>query len=220
MPTKLFALALSLALLTWSAPARAELKAIQLAPPDFNAQGLTVIQALKNRKSDRVFAERELSLQHLSEVIWAAGGINRPETPGGSPGRTSPTARNQQAIDIFALTKDGVYKYDPSTHELRPVTEGDHRAAAGTQDFVAGAPLNLFYVADLAKFRGSDEEKKRVAALDVGHFSENVYLYCASAGLNNIVRINFAPEALAPLFKTDENHLILMGHTVGYPPAE
>ena len=212
MPTKLLTLALGLALGLLAAPAQAEFTTIKLAQPDFEAKGLTVIQALKARKSDRAFADQELSLTHLSEVLWAAGGINRPDGH-----RTAPTANNRQAIEIFALTKDGAYRYDPPSHELRPLTSGDHRAAAGTQDFVAAAPLNLIYVADLGKYKGSDAEKKAVAGMDLGHFSENVYLYCASAGLNIVTRISIDPKVLAPLLKLDDGFLPLMGQTVGYP---
>jgi len=214
MPKRLLTLALTLGFLAAAAPARAEFETIKLAQPDFNAQGLTVIQALKSRKSDRAFAERELSLEHLSEALWAAGGINRPE----KEGRTAPTANNLQAIEIFAVTRDGTYRYDPPSHELRPLTPGDNRASAGSQAYVATAPLNIIYAADLNKLRGDDQDKRRIAALDVGHFSENVYLYCASAGLNIVTRISIDPEALAPLLKLDGNFLILMGQTVGYPP--
>ena len=209
---KIFILALALGLS--ASPLGAESADIKLAPPDFEAPGLTVIQALKNRKSERDFADRELSLQHLSEVLWAAGGINRPE----KPGRTAPTARNLQAIEIFALTKSGAYRYDPPSHELRLLNPGDHRAASGEQAYVAGAPLNLIYAADLKKLGGKDEQKLVTAAMDMGHFSQNVYLYCASAGLSAVTRISIDPKVLAPLLKIDKNFLPLMGQTVGYPP--
>jgi nitroreductase len=217
MTVKLLTLALMLGLLTIAAPAQAQEPSLKLAPPDFEAQGPTVLQALKNRKSDRVFADRELSLQHLSEVLWAAGGVNRPKLPNGGVGRTAPTARNLQAIEIFALTKDGVYHYDHQAHELKLRTGGDNRAGAGTQAYVAAAPLNLIYVVDLGKLQGGGEEKIINAALDAGHISENVYLYCASAGLNAIARISFDPAVLAPLLKTDKNYLPLLAQTVGYP---
>ena len=209
---KIFMLALVLGLR--AAPLGAEPADIKLSPPDLKAPGLTVIQALKNRKSDREFAGQELSLQHLSEALWAAGGINRPE----KPGRTAPTARNLQAIEIFAITKSGAYRYDPPSHELRLLTSGDHRAAAGEQAYVAGAPLNLIYAADLKKLGGKDEQKLITAAMDMGHFSQNVYLYCASAGLNVVTRISIDPKVLAPLLKMDDTLLPLMGQTVGYPP--
>ena len=213
MQTKLLTLTLALGLLAAASPARAEFETIKLAQPDFNAKGLTVIQALKNRKSDRAFADRELSLQHLSEVLWAAGGINRPEG-----GRTAPTANNLQAIEVFAITKDGTYRYDPPSHELQPLTPGDHRASAGSQDYVASAPLNIIYAADLDKLRGDDTRKRVVSGMDVGHFSENVYLYCASAGLNIVTRISLDPAVLAPLLKLDKNVVPIMGQTIGYPP--
>jgi len=213
MPSKLLTLALGLALGFWAAPAQAdELAAIKLAQPDMSAAGLTVIQALSARKSDRTFADRELSLRHLSEALWAAGGINRPDGH-----RTAPTANNRQAIEIFAITKAGTYHYDPLSHELRPLTPGDHRAAAGSQGYVATAPLNIIYAADLGKYKGDNAEKKAVAGMDLGHFSENVYLYCASAGLNVVTRISIDPKVLGPLLKLDADLVPLMGQTVGYP---
>jgi len=182
------------------------------------AKGLTVIQALKNRKSDRAFADRDLNSQHLSEVLWAAGGINREKMSGGAAGRTAPTGRNIQEIEIFAITRDGAYRYDPQAHELQPITAGDHRASAGSQDYVASAPLNLIYAADLGKFpSGKEQEKQMAAGIDLGHFSENVYLYCASAGLNVVSRTSINPGELAKLLKLETNVRPLMGQTVGYP---
>ena len=207
-----------LTLLVAAGPARAEIAAVKLAQPDLKAKGLTVIQALKNRKSDRVFADRDLTSQHLSEVLWAAGGINRETMPGGGIGRTAPTGRNIQAIEIFAITRDGAYRYDPPTNELQPIAAGDHRAAAGVQDYVATAPLNLIYAVDLGKYPSGDEKEKLLAAaIDLGHFSENVYLYCASAGLNVVSRTSIKPGNLADLLKLDAKSRPLLGQTVGYP---
>ncbi|MDR3038673.1 MAG: SagB/ThcOx family dehydrogenase [Candidatus Adiutrix sp.] len=221
MPYKLLFPALALALILAAPAAAAELATVKLPPPDFNAPGKTVIQALRDRKSDRVFAETPLSPKQLSEVLWAAGGINRPEIPEGGPGRTAPTSHNLQPLDIFAVTKEGVYKYDPKGHELQPVTAGDHRASAGVQAYVASAPLNIIYVANLNKLRGEDDPEKQSAAnIDLGHMSENVYLYCASAGLNVIARTSIEPALLSTLLKLDENFLPLMGQTVGYPAAK
>jgi SagB-type dehydrogenase family enzyme len=219
MPTKLLPIALLTitSILVAAGPVRAEIAAIKLAQPDLKSKGLTVIQAMKNRKSDRVFADRDLTNQHLSEVLWAAGGINRDKMPDGGIGRTAPTGRNLQEIEIFAITKDGVYRYDPLAHELQPITDGDHRAAAGAQGYVASAPLNIIYVADLGKFKsGDDREKQVAAAIDLGHFSENVYLYCASAGLNVVSRTSINPGELAKLLKLDSHSRPLLGQTVGY----
>ncbi|MDR2935366.1 MAG: nitroreductase family protein [Candidatus Adiutrix sp.] len=214
------ALTMTLAFLTVlaiSAPASAQPAAVKLAQPDFNAPGLTVLKALQNRKSDRAFADRDLDLRHLSEVLWAAGGINRQEMPGGGVGRTAPSGRNVQAIEIFAVTRDGVYRYDPPAHELKLVTGGDHRAQAGDQDYVAAAPLNLIYVADLNKFTsGGEADKKLAAAIDLGHISENVYLYCASAGLNVVARTSIKPGNLASALKLEAGRLPMMGQTIGY----
>ena len=220
MPLKLLTLIVALAFtLAAAAPAAAEFVTVKLSPPDFSAPGPTVLQALRDRKSERAYAAADLSLEQLSEVLWAAGGVNRPAPAGGKAGRTAPSARNVQGLEIYALTKEGVYHYDHQAHELRPVTAGDHRAAAGPQAYVASAPLNLVYVADLPKFPGGDETKRLQAALtDVGFMAENVYLYCAAAGLNVVARTSVDPAALAPLLKLDKNFLPLMGQTVGLKP--
>ena len=195
----------------------ADLAAVKLPPPDFNAPGKTVVQALRDRQSSRAFAATDLSSQRISEVLWAAGGINRPKMPEGGPGRTAPTSHNLQPFEIFVILKEGIYHYDPQGHALQPVAAGDHRAAAGIQSYVAAAPLNLIYVADLNKLPGADElEKVAAANLDLGHLSENVYLYCASVGLSVIARTSIEPDILASLLQLDDNFRPLLGQTVGY----
>ena len=218
MKRKTFRAALALALiLSLGSLARAEAQDnIKLAQPSFT-QGKTVLQAIKDRKSDREYGSGDLSRKQLSEVLWAAGGVNR-KLPDGQVGRTAPSSHGDQAIDIYAMTKDAVYKYDPLKHELVFLFDGDHRSAAGIQSYVARAPLNLIYVADLSRVSGDTEAYKLAAVyMDVGHNSENVYLYGASAGLNVICRSNIDPDELSSLLKLPEHYLPLLGQTVGLP---
>ncbi len=187
---------------------------IKLAQPDFKS-GLTVLEALKNRKSDREYGSGELSHQQLSEVLWAAGGVNR-HLEDGKVGLTSPSSHNDQSMIIFAFTKDGIYKYDPLKHELALVLSGDHRASAGIQSYVASAPLNLIYVADMSKVTGDTSAYKwRAIHMDAGHISENVYLYGASAGLNVISRTTIDRTELKEILNLNDNFEILLGQTVG-----
>lgn len=212
---KYFLLGLVLVLLLATVAAADELAIIKLQQPIFS-KGKTVLEALRDRHSERVYGAGELSRQELSEILWAAGGINRRKMKEGEVGRTAPSSFNSQAIDIYAFTQTTVYKYDSQGHQLIPILSGDHRAAAGIQQYVATAPLNLVYVVDLAKLHGeSDEEKKITAGMDVGHNSENVYLYGASAGLNVIARSAIDPKRLRCLLKLGDSFLPLLGQTVG-----
>jgi len=174
-----------------------------------------LLQALKERQSRRSFADSPLSLQDLSNVLWSANGINRPE----SGGRTSPSAENVQDVEIYVLLKEGTYLYEPKGHRLLPVIAGDHRGEAGAQAFVATASLNLIYVSDLAKldFTRSREDQLVTAAIDVGHCSQGVYLYGAAAGLAVVARTSVDGARMARLLKLRPEQRVLMGQTVGYP---
>lgn len=125
-----------------------DLKAIKLSSPDKN-RGSSIMKALSDRHSDREYAAKELSLQDLSDLLWAANGINRPDGK-----RTAPSALNKQDIDIYVIMKEGAYLYDAKANSLQPIAKGDHRAAvAGSQDFVKSAPVSLVLVSDLSRFR-------------------------------------------------------------------
>ena len=211
-----FGLGLTLALFLFSGPALAQNEVIRLPQPDL-AKGKIVMQALQERKSDRVFSPKDLSNQQLGDILWAAAGINR-RTGEEKMGRTAPSSHNDQAVDAYAFTRNGLYKYDPVKHELAPVLAGDHRAKAGVQSYVASAPLNLILVADMSKISGEDERDKFLAAgMNVGHMSENVYLYGAAAGLNVICRSNIDPDELRLLLKLGGHFEPLLGVTVGHP---
>lgn len=216
MKRTVLGLALALALaVAWTAPAGAE-ETIKLAQPDFS-KGITVLSALKARKSDRIFGPGDLSRQQLSEILWAAAGVNR-DLGDGKVGRTAPSSHDDQSIDTYAFTKDGVYRYDPRAHELTRVVAGDQRAKAGVQSYVTTAPLNLIFVADLNRTTGdSDKSKKEALYMNVGHMSANVYLYAASAGLNVICRSSIEPDDLRALLKLNDNYEPLLGVTVGQP---
>jgi len=186
-------------------------KEIVLKQPDFS-KGKTVLQALKERKSSRNFSDKQLDLQTLSELVWAAGGINRPDGR-----RTFPTAMNSLEIDIYAFMKDGVYYYDAAANKLVLIAEGDKRALTGTQAFVANAAVNFVYVSDLAKMRGGDTERNRMmTAVATGHIGQNVYLYSASAGLSCVVRALSAGDELRKLLKLTDTQIIMMSQSVGY----
>jgi nitroreductase len=188
-----------------SLPAQ-ELKPIPLPKPQTEG-GKPLMQALSERKSGREFSSEKLPPQVLSNLLWAAWGVNRADGR-----RTAPSASNRQEIDVYVVTSDGVSLFDAKNHRLEPVAAGDFRAATGGQPFVSQAPLNLVYVADQAKTKSSD-----TAYIDTGFISQNVYLYCASEGLSTVVRGSVDRAALAKALKLRPDQLVTVAQTVGYP---
>lgn len=189
----------------------AQAEAVKLAPPRTEG-GMPLMQALKQRHSSREFAPTPLPIQVLSDLLWAADGVNRPDGR-----RTAPSARNMREILVYVATADGAYLFDPDAHALKPVLSRDIRKLTGTQDFVATAPVNLVYVADLGRMEGSDDDKRLYSATDTGFIAQNVYLYCASAGLATVVRGSVDRAALAAELKLGPNQRIILAQSVGYP---
>ncbi|NQT22928.1 MAG: SagB/ThcOx family dehydrogenase, partial [Candidatus Omnitrophica bacterium] len=144
---------------------------------------MLLMKSLKNRQSSRSFSSRELPMEMISDILWAAFGINRPE----SGKRTAPSAMNMQEIDIYVAMKSGLYLYDSRENILSPVLERDIREFTGKQDFTQEAPLDLIYVADFSRMKGDEASKIFYSAVDVGFISQNVYLFCASKGLATVI---------------------------------
>ncbi|MBU0504018.1 MAG: nitroreductase family protein [Candidatus Omnitrophota bacterium] len=183
-----------------------------LAPQTESSKPL--MQALKERKSLREFSPKELPLQVMSDLLWAANGINRP----GSGHRTAPTAMNLQEIDIYVAKADGLYLFDAKANVLLQVAAEDIRALTGSQPFVKDAPVNLIFVADLSKMsKTSADDINFYSGTDTGFISQNVYLYCASAGLATVVRGWIDKPALSKAMKLRPDQRITLAQTVGYP---
>ncbi len=194
-------------------PATEALKPVTLMKPQTDG-GKPLMQVLKDRSSSRSFSSAKLPPQVLSNLLWAAFGINRPD----SGGRTAPSAKNLQEIDIYIAMEDGLYLYNARTHALVPVLPEDIRALTGLQSFVKDAPMNLVYIADLARLSGlSEEDKALYSAADTGFISENVYLFCASEGLATVVRGSIDRKVLAVAMKLRPDQKIILAQTVGYP---
>ena len=190
-----------------------EIKPIKLLAAQMEG-GKPLMQALKDRKSMREFSPKELPLQVISDMLWAACGINRPD----SGHRTAPTAMNMQEIDIYVVKADGLYLFDAKSNMLMPVVAEDIRALTGKQSFVKSAPINLIYVADLSKMsRLSTGDADFYSATDTGFISENVYLFCASSGLVTVVLGMIDKQALAKAMKLKPNQKIILAQTIGYP---
>ena len=190
-----------------------ELKPLMLPAPQTDG-GKPLMQALKDRHSTREFSSEKLPPQVLANLLWAAFGINRPDTGK----RTAPSAMNWQEIDVYVALPEGLYVYDAKGNKLDPMLAEDVRAAAGVQPFVKDAPLNLVYVADFAKTgKISPEDRNFYSGADVGFIAQNVYLFCASEGLAAVVRGSVDRVALAKLMKLRPDQKILLAQTVGYP---
>ena len=188
-----------------------ELKSIAL--PKVNIKNVSLSEALTKRSSVRSFdVSKEISLQDLSNILWAAAGINRPK----DGGRTYPSAKGYQSISVYVVRKDGIYRYDHVKHSLEPVAAGDFRANAGVQPFVATAPINLIYVSDVSKFDGPEAYKRELATFDAGHCSENVYLYCAAANIGTVIRASVDADALGKILKLGKNNIVIAGQTIGH----
>jgi SagB-type dehydrogenase family enzyme len=188
-----------------------DLKPIQLPKPQTDI-GKPLMQVLNSRQTVREFAPRALPQQELSNLIWAAWGINRTDGK-----RTAPSAMNNQEIDVYVVMADGTYLYDAKAHALTPVVPGDNRKLCGTQPFVATAPVNFVYIADYARMgRTSDSDKVLYSCADTGCIAQNVYLYCASQGLNVVVRAMIDRDTLGKTLKLRPDQKIILSQTVGY----
>jgi nitroreductase len=182
-------------------------------PQSRPASGNTVLKFLEKRCTIREFGLEPLPAAVLSNLLWAAFGINRPDGR-----RTAPSARNRQEIDIYVANSDGLYLFDAKESMLRPVLVEDIRGLTGTQSYVKQAPVNLIYVADLSKMSGSsDEEKTFYSGADTGFISQNVYLYCAAEGLATVVRALIDKPVLAKAMKLRPDQRITLAQCVGYP---
>jgi len=188
-------------------------RAIELPTPERDG-GEPLMKVLARRRSERTFKKTPLPPQVLSNLLWAAFGVNRPETGD----RTAPSALNAQEIDVYAALAEGLYIYDAKAHSLRLVADVDARRVTGYQDFVDEAPLDLIYVADRAHtLAAAADHEQLYAAVCSGAIAQNVYLYCASAGLSTVVRALFDRKALAAALRLGKHEEVLLSQTVGYP---
>jgi SagB-type dehydrogenase family enzyme len=195
-----------------------ELTPIKLPPPNLNG-GKSLMQSLQARKSTRDFSAKKLPVEVISNLLWAACGINRPD----SGRRTAPSAVNWQEIDVYVAMEEGLYLYNAKAHELTPVLKSDLRRNTTTiiqpsRNSVADAAVQLIYVADYSRmaFYTNDEDKKFYSAADTGFIAQNVYLYCASAGLAAVVRGMVDRDGLTKEMKLRADQKITLVQAVGY----
>jgi nitroreductase len=182
-------------------------------PEPRNSGGMPLFTALQQRHSVRSYRDQALTRETLSSLLWAAFGINRPT----SGDRTAPYWRHVMVIDLYLAMADGAWLYDPKAHTLLPCVADDIRRETGMQDFVAGAPLELLYVAHGERMDVPAEEQRLYASVDAAFIGENVYLFCASEGLGSVFRGSFDQAKLAKLLQLGDQQFVTFVQTVGYP---
>jgi nitroreductase len=205
----------SAAILAGASGAGAEVETTKVLPPPRATGGKPLIDALKLRRSTREYADRSLPPQVLSDLLWAAFGVNRP-----SGDRTAPYWRHVMVIDVYAALADGAWLYDPKQHRLERRLDADVRSQTGTQDFVGTAPLNLIYVAHGERMQDiSPEERRLYASVDTGFIGQNVYLFCASEGLATVFRGSVDTKKLGATMQLGDGQFVTFAQSVGYPRA-
>ncbi|KAE8759232.1 SagB/ThcOx family dehydrogenase [Paraburkholderia madseniana] len=191
-------------------------KTIALPHPD-QRSGLPLMTALSFRSSNREFAPSPLSMGTLGELLWAADGVNRPV----SGGRTAPSPHAFNEIDIYVALPNGVYRYDAPNHQLLLKHAIEARNLTGYQDFVGKAPLELVYVVRTSSLQEMpQQQRERFSAVTAGAIAQNVALYCASAGLVNVIRGWINHRLLADALRLNEDELPILAQTVGLPSGQ
>ena len=188
-------------------------KVIRLPKPNLNRNS-EVMEAFANRHSTREYAAKALALTDLSDLLWAANGINRPE----EGKRTARSAMNKQDVDVYVVLPEATYLYDAKAHQLNLVAEGDHRGAvAGGQAFVKSAPVSLLLVSDLSRLGDAkNTHTQLMGAVDAGIVSQNISIFCSAANLATVPRASMDKEQLKKVLKLKDSQMPMMNHPVGY----
>lgn len=185
---------------------------IALPPPD-SAGGRPLMLTLSRRRSSREFAPEPLPLSTLSNLLWAACGVNRLDG-----GRTAPSALNAQEVDLYVALPEGAYRYNATAHALQLVSAADVRRVTGYQDFVDDAPLDLVFVADYSRISLVPVKvRESYSSVAAGAISQNVYLFSAANGLATVIRAWIDRDAIANALGLTHDQHVLLSQTVGYP---
>jgi SagB-type dehydrogenase family enzyme len=193
-----------------------DFKDIKLPDP-CTTGGMPIREALKARQTGRVFSDKALDLQMISDLLWAAYGINR--TASGK--RTAPSARNFQEMTLYIALPAGVYQWNSKENILVAYLAGDQRAKMGKQPFVATAPMVIVLVADFEKYGDmTAEQTSFYSGIDCGYISQNIYLFCASEKLVTVVLGSIDRDEIGKLLSLKEKQKVVVAQPVGYPGEE
>ncbi len=192
----------------------AELEAL---PKPVISGGMPLMEALAKRASGRKFADKQLSRQELSNLLWAAFGVNRPDGR-----RTAPSARNIQEITLYVSLQEGVFVYEASQHSLRKVLAEDIRALTGTQPLAGKAPVNIIFVADKSKVNWSSSTSNQIdyPSVDSGFIGQNIYLFCAAHGMSTVFRGLVDRNSLGKKLQLPKNQFVTFVQSVGFPETQ
>ena len=194
-------------------PARGDASETIVLPEPQKEGGIPLMEGISKRRSDREFASQELPLPLLSNLLWAAYGVNRADGH-----RTAPSALDAQEIDLYVALPSGAYLYDATAHQLKLIVSSDLRSITGYQDFVDEAPLDLVFVADYSRMKLVPVAlRESYASVAAGAISQNVYLFAAGNGLATVIRAWIDREAIANALGLSHDHQVLLSQTVGYP---
>lgn len=179
-------------------------------------RGFSVMKALENRQSTGEFADSELSIEDLSDLLWAANGINRPEIGK----KTAPSAQNSQEIDIYVCLKNGAYVYDAQKHVLNLVTTNDLRMMAERKKGAVAAPCLILLVAETSRFKtnsyNTKEHVESMSKVDAGIVSQNISIFCAGVGIGTKPRAQMDHAGLKEALKLKDTQILILNHPVGY----
>lgn len=189
-------------------------KQVTALPEPRKEGGMPLYEALDARHSTRNYTPKALPDQMLSNLLWAAFGINRENGK-----RTAPSSRNKQEMEIYAAMPDGLYKYLPEKHAILKIKDEDIRAVTGKQDFVGNVSLNLIYVANYKKAgdKATSENYRFTSGINTGFIAQNVYLFCASENLGSVVRAWFDKQKLTEALGLEDHQEVILTQSVGYP---
>jgi nitroreductase len=165
--------------------------------------GMSLADALKNRKSSRQFDGKPIPAELLSNLMWAANGVNREDGH-----TTAPTAMNKRDIDLYVISAEGVFRFVPAGHRLEKVSGEDITDKTGY-----GAPLTIALVADMEK-----AASREIAFVDCGFVSQNIYLFAAANGLATVVKAK--GNDLRDYLKLPKKQEVLFLQDVGFPAGK
>lgn len=174
--------------------------------------GMPLMDALRLRSTRRDFVDKKISDEVLSDLLWAAYGVNRPETGK----RTAPSARNCQEIDLYVFSFKGIFLYNAVKNSLELVEQGDFRKEISDQPHFSKAPISIVLVADYGKMKNYDQDAAEFySAVDAGYISQNIYLFCASAKMSTVACGGIKRDVLQKLLQVEKGK-VLLAHPIGF----
>ena len=188
---------------------------IKLPSPDFT--NASVEECMEQRRSIRGYKNKELTLQQISNILWAAQGITEER----SGFRTAPSAGATFPLEVFVAKKDGLFRYLPQTHAIKQEINKDIRKdiakAALGQGFISDAGVVVIITAIFQRTAMRyGNRAARYVHIEAGHCAQNIHLEAVALGLGSVPVGAFRDDDLSRVLKLkDEEPLYII--PVGYP---